>query len=171
MAHHTRLLQKIGAHASPGDAMVFTETNLDVLAKPATVVIACGLGVTNSLEREEKEGRKREGEKRRKERGKGEEGKKRGGREAGGGRKRGGREGGRKRGRNKGKERKGREGGREGGGGKEEGKEGRGREGMGEKRRGAVVKRRDINLPPPSSTSALTLTSMIGLEASTFLSI
>ena len=64
--------------------MVFTEPNLNVLAKPATVVVACGLSVTNSLVRErrvreggrkEKEGkgerRAREGE--RKGKGKGRE--------------------------------------------------------------------------------------------------
>jgi len=45
--------------------MVFTEPNLDVLAKPATVVVACGLSVTNSLVRErrvrERKGKGREG--------------------------------------------------------------------------------------------------------------
>ena len=45
--------------------MVFTEPNLNVLAKPATVVVACGLSITNSLVRER---RVREGG--RKERGK-----------------------------------------------------------------------------------------------------
>lgn len=45
--------------------MVFTEPNLNVLAKPATVVVACGLSVTNSLARErrvrERKGKGREG--------------------------------------------------------------------------------------------------------------
>lgn len=45
--------------------MVFTEPNLDVLAKPATVVVACSLSITNSLvmERRVREGGKKEREK------------------------------------------------------------------------------------------------------------
>ena len=60
--------------------MVFTEPNLDVLAKPATVVVACGLSVTNSLVRERRvrEGGKEVGrEGGRKERGKEGKGKRR----------------------------------------------------------------------------------------------
>ena len=92
--------------------MVFTEPNLDVLAKPATVVVACGLSVTNSLVRER---RVREG-----------------GRE--GGRKKRGKEGK--------KERRVREGEREGGKKSERGREERKGKGERRGRREVMVKRK-----------------------------
>lgn len=52
---HSGLLQKVGPHVGPNDAIPLVKANLNVLSETATVVIASGFSIPNGLCRKNKQ--------------------------------------------------------------------------------------------------------------------